>query len=936
MAREGNDDGRRVERSALWVAGGSTIQKRQLTEYLAGSTPRILSESSGYDRPFTPSPMPSPPSSPPAPSSPSGLLQATKDALKKAVSRRDSKTSVMVIDDDMRDMCYFYSRLGTDERSDFLIYMATTLSTNHKALHDLIQQKPKLDVDAEDTVAQLLRWEDRLRLAVQPPHHWVFSQISRLSGGVKFLVDMRQDLLSTLYSKASEPCHSAVLKTLDSTLRELLSLWFTVGLLNVQRITWESPCNMLQKVSEYEAVHPVRNWTDLKRRVGLYRRCFIFTHSCMPKEPLVVLHIFLTNEISKSMAKILQTSRASSFDEAIVSKESEEPSLINTAIFYSIASTQKGLQGIELGNYLIKRVVHELKAEFPSMSQFSSLSPIPGFVKWLNGMMARAQRGEAQIFTETELSTLQSSLELESFAQVYDRLRKLFTTNGWVEELEMVEALEVPLMRLCAYYLFLEKRRGYALDSVANFHLKNGAVMWRINWLADRSPRGLANSCGIMVNYRAVVWRSDKKSSIMIGKTDFPEVLPSPPSPSSVKALLGPADFSSSEEDFEKYDTSNFSIDTNNFNNFSNNFTKISGQFTASSVGRLLYSPSSSSSSVSVTHSELHGAGEYLLCSQKTVKKDDQNLYPVVEIMDGKEVVTITTSNTVSTRSSLSTSKQGSKSNSSVVTYVGKNGAGSDNLTSDYEDDIEQELKDIEQIEEEEEKKEKERQTQNQTALSYDGGRLPPIGVFWDIENCQVPKGLSATHVVQAIRARFFNEHREAEFMCVCDTLKEHSKILEELNDAQVNVMHVGSTVKNAADDKLLQSMRRFADIHGTGATIVLISGDSNFATELYDLRYRKNLRVILVHNAHAQDSLKLCAHETALFSEVTQELPQRTKSKGSNLRRDILVRNLPEGVDENAIRRRLRILSDNCGGKVGRVRANCATVYFQTPELAT
>ncbi|XP_042240421.1 meiosis regulator and mRNA stability factor 1-like isoform X2 [Homarus americanus] len=602
----------------------------------------------------------------------------------------------------------------------------------------------------------------------------------------------------------------------------------------------------------------------------------------------------------------------------------------------------------------------------------------------------------------------------------------------------------------------------------------------------SRESVGGAGLCNALHNSKAVVWRSDKKSSIMIGKTDFPEVLPSPPSPSSVKALLGPADFSSSEEDFEKYDTSNFSIDTNNFNNFSNNFTKISGQFTASSVGRLLYSPSSSSSSVSVTHSELHGAGEYLLCSQKTVKKDDQNLYPVVEIMDGKEVVTITTSNTVSTRSSLSTSKQGSKSNSSVVTYVGKNGAGSmsgnqrknldpikaksdinivstfvgnelsqllppeifaptppcsssgasstefctntelplvntryaqeeemqrrlnfseqgtlnttcsqivqmncnssaykndltksdilltpdkftsacynaaannetrmcssscmcrlcvtsalegDNLTSDYEDDIEQELKDIEQIEEEEEKKEKERQTQNQTALSYDGGRLPPIGVFWDIENCQVPKGLSATHVVQAIRARFFNEHREAEFMCVCDTLKEHSKILEELNDAQVNVMHVGSTVKNAADDKLLQSMRRFADIHGTGATIVLISGDSNFATELYDLRYRKNLRVILVHNAHAQDSLKLCAHETALFSEVTQELPQRTKSKGSNLRRDILVRNLPEGVDENAIRRRLRILSDNCGGKVGRVRANCATVYFQTPELAT
>nr|XP_053649090.1 malonyl-CoA decarboxylase, mitochondrial-like [Cherax quadricarinatus] len=458
--------------------------------------------STACERPFTPSPLPSPPSSPPAPSSPSGLLQATKDALKCAVSKRGSKNSVLVIDEDMRDMCYYYSQLGTDERSEFLIHMATSLSTNHQAVQELIQQKPQVDLTALISYAQLLIWEDRLRHAVQPPHHWVFSQVSRLSGGVKFLVDMRQDFQSTLFSKTLDPSNSAALKTLDSTLRELLSLWFTVGLLNVQRITWESPCNMLQKVSEYEAVHPVRNWTDLKRRVGPYRRCFIFTHSCMPKEPLVVLHIFLTNEIPDSMAKILQTSRSSSIDETSVSKDSEDPSLINTAIFYSITSTQKGLQGIELGNYLIKKVVHEMKAEFPSMSQFSTLSPIPGFVKWLNGMMARAQRGDAHIFTETEVNALQIFLEVDSSPEVYERLRKLFTTNGWIEELDVVETLEAPLMRLCAYYLFTEKRRNYTLDSVANFHLKNGAVMWRINWLADRSPRGLANSCGIMVNYR--------------------------------------------------------------------------------------------------------------------------------------------------------------------------------------------------------------------------------------------------------------------------------------------------------------------------------------------------------------------------------------------------------------------------------------------------
>ncbi|XP_037777406.1 malonyl-CoA decarboxylase, mitochondrial-like [Penaeus monodon] len=466
----------------------------------------LASFSCSADRPFTPSPlpspMPSPPSSPPAPNSPSGLLQAAKDTLHRAVSKRGSKNSVLTIDEDMREMCYFYSQLGSDERSDFLIYMATSLSIDHNNVQELIQQRPQEGTSDADLDAHLMRWEDRLRQALQPPHHWVASQVSRLSGGVKFLVDMRQDLLTTLYTSSSDPTHSAALKTLDSTLRELLSLWFTVGLLNVQRITWESSCNMLQKVSEYEAVHPVRNWTDLKRRVGPYRRCFIFTHSCMPNEPLVVLHIFLTNEISNSMAKILKTSRAPSYDESSLSKDTEDASTISTAIFYSITSTQKGLQGIELGNYLIKRVVRELKAEFPHMTQFSSLSPIPGFVKWLTGMMARAQRDELSIFTATEVNALQLHLDVSSSSQVYDRLRKLFTTNGWVEEPDLVNCLETPLMRLCAYYLYNEKRRGYALDSVANFHLKNGAVMWRINWLADRSPRGLANSCGIMVNYR--------------------------------------------------------------------------------------------------------------------------------------------------------------------------------------------------------------------------------------------------------------------------------------------------------------------------------------------------------------------------------------------------------------------------------------------------
>ncbi|KAK8398550.1 hypothetical protein O3P69_004010 [Scylla paramamosain] len=543
----------------------------------------------------------------------------------------------------------------------------------------------------------------------------------------------------------------------------------------------------------------------------------------------------------------------------------------------------------------------------------------------------------------------------------------------------------------------------------------------------------------------------------MAGKLEFPESLPPPPSPPCT-LLLGPTDFSFPVEKCPSFDsTSNSSCDTTSMTSCSISYTT-----SRHANDQWFYSSSSTSSSVSGAYPDSLSFEDY---GPVMAKKEHESLYPLMEIMDGKEVVTITTSDITHTSNTLSASgshfslpykgmqtmssreidknsnmkclPQTSEYNGDLNTeanldstlmtpgaflseslYFLYNGhipcsftpsdtsvkgtdiyenpdvstkvdtwsysrqdylratpqmpqlnckglnskdgfkpldvlltpkrfthsqdteSSNENTSCGPEvdlisnaDDFEQDLKCIEQLEEEDQK-ETDRQACQKS--SYDLGRLLPIGVFWDIENCQVPKGLSATHVVQAIRTRFFSNHREVEFMCVCDTLKENTTILEELNDAQVNVMHVGSTVKNAADDKLLQSMRRFADIHGPGATIVLISGDSNFATELYDLRYRKNLHVILVHNAHAQDSLKLSAHETALFTEVTQQLPQRVmKPKSGFLRKDILVRNLPKGIEESSVRRRLNMLSANCGGKVGRVSANCATIYFQTPELA-
>ncbi|XP_076160269.1 meiosis regulator and mRNA stability factor 1-like protein isoform X2 [Ptiloglossa arizonensis] len=210
---------------------------------------------------------------------------------------------------------------------------------------------------------------------------------------------------------------------------------------------------------------------------------------------------------------------------------------------------------------------------------------------------------------------------------------------------------------------------------------------------------------------------------------------------------------------------------------------------------------------------------------------------------------------------------------------------------------------------------------------------LPPIGVFWDIENCNVPKGRSAMAVTQVIRDKFFSGYREAEFIVVCDVCKETSKVVKELNDAQVNLIHVAAVHKNAADEKLKQSIRRFADIHGSPAAIILISGDINFAADLSDLRYRKRIHVILLHRKNVSEALILCANEHYDFSELMESLPSRTVEVTAFY--DLLVSNLPENQDVASIKRRLKQLSENCGGRVVEIQSNIAVVRFTSKIYA-
>ncbi|XP_061631057.1 malonyl-CoA decarboxylase, mitochondrial [Phyllopteryx taeniolatus] len=402
------------------------------------------------------------------------------------------------------EFMHFYRSLDQEEKPDFLAKLSRDFGVDHKSVSELAGKL--LDSQLRD-LATILQVEDRLRYSLTPRYKQLLNHISRVEGGVKFLVDLRADVLEIISSRSSESPH---LRDLNGTLKSLLSEWFSIGLLRLERITWQSPCEILQKISQYEAVHPVRNWADLKRRVGPYRRCYAFTHAAMPGEPLVVLHVALTEEISDNIQSIVREFSTLDLEEDV--------NKVNAAIFYSISSTQAGLQGVELGNYLIKKVVRELQSEFPHIAQFSSLSPIPGFSSWLQGLLSqyRKEGRGLDLLTEQEWQEVERATDLSPSTSAMDALRKFIATSEWMRSEHLSRFLEPVLMRLCAWYLFGEKRRGYALNPVANFHLQNGATMWRLNWHADTSPKGVANSCGIMVNYRYFLNETPKNSALYL------------------------------------------------------------------------------------------------------------------------------------------------------------------------------------------------------------------------------------------------------------------------------------------------------------------------------------------------------------------------------------------------------------------------------------
>lgn len=319
--------------------------------------------------------------------------------------------------------------------------------------------------------------EAQLRAAMRSSRLRILTQFAAIEQGVKFLVDLRADLLKF---QKSDP----VLRSLDRELQTRLAAWFDVGFLELSRITWQSPAALLEKLVQYEAVHAIQSWNDLKNRLDSDRRCYGFFHPRMPLEPLIFVEVALVEDLADNVQTLL--------DEQAPVVDNHKAS---TAIFYSISNTQGGLRGISFGNFLIKRVVADLQRDFPQLKTFATLSPIPGLVRWV----ASHPEAVAASFTATDLKRLAAAGVAGLDAPDIQAL--LAGDTGWYANAELAQALRDPLLRLAAHYLLQGRHGDGPADPVARFHLGNGARVEQLNWLADTSAKGLAQSWGLMVNY---------------------------------------------------------------------------------------------------------------------------------------------------------------------------------------------------------------------------------------------------------------------------------------------------------------------------------------------------------------------------------------------------------------------------------------------------
>jgi malonyl-CoA decarboxylase len=303
----------------------------------------------------------------------------------------------------------------------------------------------------------------RLQRVVEPPRQELFRRLNLAPNGTQILVDMRREVLHEMDGNPR-------LKAISADLAHLFASWFNRGFLVLRRIDWRTSAVILEKLIQYEAVHQIHGWHDLRRRLEADRRCYAFFHPALPDEPIIFIEVALTRALSDHVQALLDP------DSPVLDTVEAE-----WAIFYSITNCQEGLRGVPFGSFLIKQVVEDLSRDFPRIRKYATVSPVPGFRRWL------AEKAEA----------LGRSAKWAPFA---DALAKIDQPD-WIQNEALHPELERALAPLCAYYLMRAKQGVEPLDSVARFHLKNGARLERVNWLGDTSAAGLQRSAGFSANY---------------------------------------------------------------------------------------------------------------------------------------------------------------------------------------------------------------------------------------------------------------------------------------------------------------------------------------------------------------------------------------------------------------------------------------------------
>ena len=355
-----------------------------------------------------------------------------------------------------REILQHYAELTTGPRIAFFEALATQFGTDQRRLEAAVAA---WRANPSDQAA------GQVHRAAEPRRQELLRRLNLAPGGTAALVRMREQLLDALDRRDD-------LKVVDNDFVHMFSSWFNRGFLVLRRIDWSTPASVLEKIIRYEAVHRIRGWDDLRRRIDPPdRRCYAFFHPALVDDPLIFVEVALTREIPPAIAPILTVQR-----DVIL------PDKATTAVFYSISNCQRGLTGVSFGHFLIKQVAEEIARETPRLSTFVTLSPAPNFAEWLKRERADAA---SQVLSEDDRIAL-ANLDVP----------------GWWQTEHTREPVRDPLLRAAAwYYLHARTRSGSPVDSVARFHLGNGARLERLNWLGDGSERAINQAHGLMVNY---------------------------------------------------------------------------------------------------------------------------------------------------------------------------------------------------------------------------------------------------------------------------------------------------------------------------------------------------------------------------------------------------------------------------------------------------